>query len=72
MSASWKPRRSWREFPYYKLQIFSEVTSAWADVPGAFDSVLAARTYQAEKLGGKQSRIVVVEDRRKRHVLEGE
>ena len=66
----WQPRRKWRQFPYYKVQVFREKTQTWQDERGAFDTVEEAKAHIAEKLGSASTRIMVVEDRRKRHVLE--
>lgn len=66
----WQPPRKWRSFPYYKVQVFRETTHTWQDERGAFDTVEEAKAHIDQKLSDVSTRIMVVEDRRKRHVLE--
>lgn len=64
-----KPRRWRKDFPYYKVQVFSDVSISWMDEPLAYDSAVEAEEAIRRKFATQQARIVVVE-REGRHVLE--
>ena len=65
----WEPRRRHRPYPYYKIQVLSDVFLCWKDVQGAFDTVGEAEEYIARKLAPRKARIMIVEEKG-RHVLE--
>lgn len=62
---TWKPKRTHRRHTYYKVQVFNSVSLTWLDEPSAFDEPSAANNYIAQKLTGKQSRIMVVDGTRR-------
>ena len=64
-----KPRRWRKDFPYYKVQIFSVLSTSWTDQPRAYDSVEEAQEAIRRKFATQQARIVEVEEDG-RHVLE--
>jgi hypothetical protein len=62
---TWKPKRAHRRNTYFKVQLFDSVSLTWRDEPSAFDELSAANNYIAQKLAGKQSRIMVIEGTRR-------
>jgi hypothetical protein len=63
--AAWKSDDARRRNTYYKVQMFDSVSLTWVDEPSAFDELTTANKYIVEKLGSKQSRIMVVDGKRR-------
>jgi hypothetical protein len=61
----WRPRRQHRRHVYYKVQIFSTSSLTWTDEKSAFDEISSARDHISKILGGKKTRIMVVDDKRR-------
>jgi hypothetical protein len=63
--AAWKSDDARRRNIYYKVQIFDSVSLTWVDEPSAFDELKAANKYVVEMLAAKQTRIMVVDGKRR-------
>jgi hypothetical protein len=57
--------------PYYKVQVYEPEQHVWVDERGAFDTVDEAKTYIAERLSSKTTRIMVIERRRRYPLIDG-
>lgn len=66
----WKPRRQHKRHTYYKVQWFDKVSLTWRDEKESFDSVDEANQIRLTKYEGKQSRIMVVEGRKRYPLVE--
>jgi hypothetical protein len=65
-----KPRRWRKDFPYFKIQLFSKLVNSWMDEQKAYPSVEEARAARVKKFPGELSRIVVVESNGRRILQE--
>lgn len=63
------PRRRRKVFPYYKIQVFDEITKAWKDQRKVSDTIREAQDYIEKRISPRTARIMVVY-RDSRHVLE--
>ena len=55
------PRRRRRNYPYYKIQVFDDLTKVWKDERKVFDTAEEAQNYIRTELTDKSARIMVVE-----------
>lgn len=55
-----------RDFPYYKVQVFSDRLLAWIDEKRAFSTVQDATRHISNRLFGRRCRIIVVEKKGRR------
>lgn len=62
------PRRRRKVFPYYKIQVFDEISKAWKDQRKVSDTIEEAQDYIVKRILPRTARIVVVY-RDYRHVL---
>jgi hypothetical protein len=62
------PRRRRKVFPYYKIQVFDEISQAWKDERKVSDTIEEAQDYIERKIRPRTARVMVVY-RDTRHVL---
>lgn len=63
------PRRRRKVFPYFKIQVFDEISQAWKDERKVSDTIEEAQDYIERKINPRTARIMVVY-RDTRHVYE--
>jgi hypothetical protein len=57
-----KPRGRHRRCPYYKVQLFNQVSMTWQDERTVSETIAEAEQYIAKKGAGQLARIVAVEE----------
>jgi hypothetical protein len=62
------PRRRRKFFPYYKIQVFDEISQAWKDERKVSDTIEEAQDYIEKKILPRTARVMVVH-RNNRYVL---
>ncbi len=61
-----KPRRWRKDFPYYKIQTYREVSQSWSDEPRAYANLAEVRRTIRTRFADRRARIVIVERERRR------